>query len=172
MQIAHNAFFDAIISILKNGEVGYESVNEMNYMEMVVNETLRMFPPSVRVDRVCNKNYEFGDLKIPKGQIWTVPIWALHHDPDLYPEPENFDPERFNEANKKKRENEAFIPFGAGPRNCIGMRFALLEIKLLLATILSKYKFNKCDQTPVRELVILLKVWFWLILFIFFKGDY
>ena len=133
-----------------NGEITYEAVNEMSYMDMVINETLRMCPAALRLDRVCNKDYTYENIKIPKGQIWSLCIYALHYDPELYPEPEKFDPERFNEDNKKKRENEAFMPFGTGPRNCIGMRFALLEIKFLISTILSKYKFNKCDETPVN----------------------
>lgn len=135
-----------------NGEVTYESVNEMPYMEQCIDETLRMYPPAIRVNRVCNKDYEYNGIKIAKDQIWTVSIWAVHRDPELYPEPEKFDPERFNEQNKKARENEAFIPFGTGPRNCIGARFAVLEVKLLLALLLKKYKFEKCEQTVVINL--------------------
>ena len=93
-------------------------------------------------------------LKINKGQIITIPIYALHHDPDIYPNPDEFDPERFNEENRKARENVTYMPFGAGPRNCIAMRFALMEIKLLLSTILSKYRFEKCGKTPVSILFL------------------
>ena len=59
-------------------------------------------------------------MKIPKGTNWVASIWALHRDPDIYPNPEQFDPERFNAENRKKRDNCAFLPFGTGPRNCIG----------------------------------------------------
>lgn len=134
---------------MKNNEVNYDSIVEMKYMEMVIDETLRMYPPGTRLDRVASNDYEYEGIKIKKGQIITVPIYALHHDPDLYPNPEEFDPERFNDENKKLRESVAFLPFGAGPRNCVGMRFAVVEIKLLLATILSKYRFSTCSQTPV-----------------------
>lgn len=132
-----------------NGEVSYESVNEMTYMDQCIDETLRLYPPAIRVNRVCNKDYEYNGIKIPKDQIWTVSIWGVHRDPEIYPEPEKYDPERFNEQNRKARENEAFIPFGAGPRNCIGARFAVLEVKLLLAILLKKYKFQKCEKTVV-----------------------
>lgn len=121
----------------------------MSYMEQCIDETLRMYPPTVRIDRVCNQDYNYNGIKIPVGQVCAVGIWSLHHDPEIYPDPYKFDPERFSEDNKKKRDNETFIPFGTGPRHCIGMRFALLEIKLLLSTILSKYKFVKCEQTEV-----------------------
>jgi len=105
----------------KHDGLSYEAVNEMPYMDMVIQESQRVYPPIIRLDRVCNKDYQYGDIKISKGQVISVPIWALHHDPDLYPDPFKFDPERFNEENKKKRPNEAFIPFGTGPRNCIGI---------------------------------------------------
>ncbi len=116
---------------------------------MVIEETQRMYPAATRLDRVCNQDYEYEGIKMKKGQIWVAAITALHYDEELYPDPEKFDPERFNEINKKNRESVAHIPFGAGPRNCIAMRFALLEMKILLVTILTKYKFVKCDETEV-----------------------
>ena len=118
-------------------------------MEMVIDETLRMYPPAARTDRVASNDYEYEGIKIKKGQVLTVAIYAIHHDPTIYPNPEQFDPNRFSEANKKSRESVTFLPFGAGPRNCIGMRFAVTEMKLLLASILSKYRFVTCDKTPV-----------------------
>lgn len=121
----------------------------MPYLDMVIDETLRMYPPVVRLDRVAGEDYEYEGMLIKKGLVWTVPIWALHYDPELYPDPTKFDPERFNEVNKKLRDNIAFMPFGAGPRNCVGMRFAILEIKLLMATIFSKYRMDRCEKTPV-----------------------
>nr|UOU03277.1 cytochrome P450 3044A1/2 [Brachionus rubens] len=133
-----------------DGKINYESVNEMTFMEKVIDETLRMFPPAMRLDRIASDDYEYNGMKIEKGMIWSVPIWALHHDPEIYPEPNVFRPERFDENEKKLRDNVAYLPFGAGPRNCVGMRFALLEIKLLLAAILSKYRFEKCDKTPEK----------------------
>lgn len=123
---------------------------EMKYMSMVIDETLRMYPAAVRLDRVANEDFEFEGIKIQKGQFVMVPLWALHHDPDVYPEPEKFNPERFSESNLKLRDSVAFMPFGAGPRNCIGLRFALLEMKICLANILSKFKFSKCEQTIVN----------------------
>lgn len=67
----------------------------MKYMDMVIDETLRMFPPAVLTDRVANSDYESNGIKIPKGQTVVISIWGLHHDPDIYPNPEVFDPERF-----------------------------------------------------------------------------
>nr|QUF59371.1 cytochrome p450 CYP3044B4 [Brachionus angularis] len=134
----------------KYGEISYDSVQEMNYMNMVIDETLRMYPPALRFDRVAKEDYEYEDIKIKKGQIISVPIWALHHDEEVYPDPDKFIPERFNDENKKSRDSSAYLPFGSGPRSCIGMRFAFLEIKFTLAAILSKFKFVKCDKTPEK----------------------
>lgn len=130
------------------GKVTYDAVHEMPYLDMIIDETLRLYPPAFRVDRVASADYEYKGIKMKKGQVWTASIYSLHHDASIYPDPFKFDPERFNEENKKKRDNGAFIPFGNGPRICVGMRFALVEIKLLMATILAKYQFAKCDKTP------------------------
>ncbi|CAF1067416.1 unnamed protein product [Brachionus calyciflorus] len=133
-----------------NGKISYESISEMKFMNMIIDETLRMFPPAIRTNRIASQDYEFNGMMIEKGQMVVVPIWALHYDPVIYPNPEIFDPERFNEENKRNRENSAYMPFGIGPRNCLGMRFALIEIKLALAEILSKFRFERCERTPEK----------------------
>ena len=92
----------------------YEAVNEMTYLEMFIEETQRMYPAATRLDRVCNQDYEFEGIKLTRGQVWVASINSLHYDEDLYPNPEKFDPERFNETNKKTREQVAHLPFGAG----------------------------------------------------------
>lgn len=122
---------------------------DMKYMDMVIDESLRLFPPANRFERIATKDYEYEGIKIKKGQLVVVPVYPLHYDPDNFPNPEEFNPERFNEENKKTRDSAAFLPFGLGPRICIGMRFALIEMKLLLATILNEYRFSTCDKTPV-----------------------
>ena len=126
----------------------------MDYLDMCISETLRMFPPGPRVDRVANEDYKYKDLNIPKGTPICISIYAIHHDPEIYPEPEKFKPERFSEEGKKSRDNESYLGFGIGPRNCVAMRFALLEIKLLIAKILSRYQFETCEQTYVYLFII------------------
>lgn len=129
--------------------MNYDCISEMKYLDQVIDETLRMYPPVQRTDRVASCDYTYEGIKINKGQIVTIPIYALHHDASIYPNPDEFRPERFSDSEKKARESVAFCPFGAGPRNCIGMRFAIIEIKLLLASILSKFRFENCDKTLV-----------------------
>jgi cytochrome P450 len=121
------------------------------FMDMIINETLRLYPPGLRVERACSQDYTYNGLEIKKGQVWSGLVFALHHDPEIYPDPYKFDPERFNEQNRKSRENEAFQGFGAGPRNCVASRFAMVVMKIALATVLSKFQFEKCEKTVVSE---------------------
>ncbi len=88
--------------------------------------------------------------KIKAGQEVHFPIVALHRDPKLYPDPLTYNPENFSKEAKAARNPYAFIAFGQGPRNCIGMRFALLEIKIALVHLLRSYSFKKCDRTPAK----------------------
>ena len=78
-----------------------------------------------------------------------VPIFAIHHDPDIYPDPDKFDPERFSDENKKNRHSMAFIPFGEGPRTCIALRFGLMQTKLSLIKLLMNFKFSTTSRTPI-----------------------
>ncbi|XP_070556766.1 cytochrome P450 3A8-like [Ptychodera flava] len=130
-------------------EVTYEAVSKMPYLDMVVCETLRMYPSLVRFDRVCNEDVTISGIHIPKGMFISVAVYVIHHDPKIYPEPDKFIPERFTKEEKEKRHPYAWLPFGAGPRNCIGMRFALLEIKIGLVRIFQHFTFEPCAETEI-----------------------
>lgn len=95
-------------------------------------------------------DYTIPDTKIvvKKGQFVNVPVYSIHHDEKYYPDPEKFDPERFNKQNVADRDPYTFLPFGAGPRICIGMRFGLAQARSGLITLLSKFRFSRCDKTP------------------------
>ena len=95
--------------------------------------------------RKCTKTCVVKGIKIPKGASVMIPAYSIHRDPALYPDPEKFDPERF--AKEKSRNPYSFLPFGHGPHNCIGLRFAMIEIKLVLARILKKYRFEVASDT-------------------------
>nr|XP_058970346.1 cytochrome P450 3A7-like [Pocillopora verrucosa] len=127
----------------------YDSLHNMQYLDMVINEAIRMYPPGFVLQRDCMEACTIKGLHIPKGLPVTIPCYAIHHDPEIWPEPEKFDPERFSEAEKAKRHPYAFMAFGFGPHNCVGMRFALLEIKLTLVRLLKKYKLEKTERTAV-----------------------
>nr|BAN21142.1 cytochromeP450 [Riptortus pedestris] len=128
----------------KYGEFSYEAVKEMTYLENVIHETTRVFPPVPMLNRMCTKDYTFPDgTLLEKGSNIIIPIYSIQRDPDYYPQPDLFDPDRFNQHNSKA----TWLPFGDGPRNCIGKRFAMVEVKTALATILEKYYLEESKLT-------------------------
>jgi len=130
------------------GQVVYEAVASMTYLDMIVSEVLRMYPPGARVERRCDVDeYNLNGIKLKKGCLFTVPLYSLHHNPEFYPDPEKFDPDRFSSENKKLRNPYTYMPFGVGPRNCIAMRFALTEIKLVAVCLFSKFRFKTCRES-------------------------
>ncbi|XP_034987134.1 cytochrome P450 3A24 isoform X1 [Zootoca vivipara] len=127
----------------------YEAVLQLEYLDMVVNETLRLYPPGGRIERVCKNTVEVNGVTIPKGTAIIIPAFVLHRDPEHWPEPEEFRPERFSKENKEAIDPYVFLPFGAGPRNCIGMRFALLVLKVAVVVLLQRFSFRPCKETPI-----------------------
>ena len=108
----------------------------LRYLEMVINETLRLYPPIHLGNRVAATDLEFGGYRIPAGQRVLYSIYLAHRDPAYWPDPERFDPERFQPQQRRERPAYTFIPFGGGRRNCIGFAFAQVEAKVVLARIL------------------------------------
>ena len=106
-----------------------------------------------RTERECSADTRIGDMDIPKGMLVQVPIYAIHYDPKIWPEPEKFDPYRFTSEEKAKHTAYDWIPFGSGPRNCIAMRLALAEVKIAVAYLVRAYKFVRCEKTEVRFLL-------------------
>jgi len=114
-------------------------------------ESMRKYPPGASLIRMVTKDYAVPDSSIVlrKGTTLLASIYGIHHDPDFYPNPEKFDPLRFTPENNAKRHPFAFLPFGEGPRICIGSRFSWLETKIGLATLLSKFKFHASEKTEM-----------------------
>ncbi|XP_035513181.1 cytochrome P450 3A40-like [Morone saxatilis] len=127
----------------------YDALMQMEYLDMVVNESMRLYPVATRLERMTKASVEINGVTIPKGTVVMVPVYTLHRDPDLWPEPETFKPERFSKENKDNIDPYAFLPFGAGPRNCIGMRFAVLMMKLVIVEILQNFSFVTCKETDI-----------------------
>ena len=90
-------------------------------------------------------------MHIPKGMLIEIPIYAIHHDPKIWPEPDKFDPYRFTSERKAKHTAYDWIPFGSGPRNCIGMRLAQMELKVSVAYLVRAFKFTRCEKTEVSS---------------------
>lgn len=87
--------------------------------------------------------------RIPAGAVVETAVGALHHDPEHWPCPETFDPQRFTAEAQRRRRPFTYLPFGAGPRSCLGVRLGLLEVKLTLLHVLSNFRFEACPQTQV-----------------------
>ncbi|KZC05569.1 Cytochrome P450 9e2 [Dufourea novaeangliae] len=139
-----------------NGKICYDTLLKMEYMEMVTSEALRKYPPVPVMDRLCVQKFElpsagpgYKPVTLTPTDIVWFPIYALHHDANYFPEPKRFDPERFSEANKDKILSYTFIPFGLGPRKCIGNRFALMETKILIAHLLQRFRLRSTEKTKV-----------------------
>uniref|UniRef100_A0A673J4T5 unspecific monooxygenase n=1 Tax=Sinocyclocheilus rhinocerous TaxID=307959 RepID=A0A673J4T5_9TELE len=129
--------------------VDYEVVMNMEYLDAALNESLRLFPIVGRLERVCKKTVDINGLLIPKDMVVMIPTFALHRDPDYWSDPESFKPERFTKGNKESIDPYMYMPFGLGPRNCIGMRFAQVSMKLAIVEILQRFDVSVCDQTQV-----------------------
>ncbi|XP_075948053.1 cytochrome P450 3A40-like isoform X2 [Anarhichas minor] len=131
------------------GPVEYQALMQMEYLDGVINESLRLYPIASRLERVAKATVEINGLVIPKDMVVMVPTWPLHRDASLWPEPEEFKPERFSKENKETIDPYTYMPFGAGPRNCIGMRFALVMMKLAMVEILQRFSFSVCKETEI-----------------------
>ncbi|KAK7789226.1 hypothetical protein R5R35_007051 [Gryllus longicercus] len=131
------------------GELSYDALKNMEYLDKVINETLRKYPPIPTLMRKCTKDYHETQTGkyIEEGTQIEIPVYALHHDPEYYPDPQRFDPERFSDEQRATRPNYVYLPFGEGPRICIGMRFGLLQAKLGLAALVSRFELAAAPQT-------------------------
>ncbi|XP_069699318.1 cytochrome P450 6j1-like [Periplaneta americana] len=148
---------EEIVQVLArhDNQVTYDAIQEITYLDMVISETLRLRPVLGFLDRVCVKDYQIphpsgkGQITLPAGTPVYISMLGIHHNPDIYPEPYKFDPERFTEENKQKRPGVSHLPFGEGPRICIGMRFGLLQVKVALSNVLMNYEVTPSKDTPI-----------------------
>ena len=131
----------------------YDVAQSIEYLDCVIMEAQRQCPPFAQINRECSEDYDLNGIHIPAGMEIVIPIYVLHHDPDAWQDPEKFDPERFRGPAKDARHAFQFLPFGAGPRNCIAMKFALMEIKITLVRILTKFKFVQSPETQVPLII-------------------
>ncbi|XP_069690204.1 cytochrome P450 6k1-like [Periplaneta americana] len=142
-----------IAEIMKasNGVPTYEDIFGMKYLGMVVSETLRKYPPLPLLDRVCLRDYKVPgtDLVIEKNTPVYIALLGLHRNPEYFQDPERYDPERFEEENKRRQKPYTYLPFGEGPHNCIGLRFGLMAVKTGLVHILSQFEVKPCKETPI-----------------------
>ncbi|KAM4619506.1 thromboxane-A synthase isoform 1-T2 [Polymixia lowei] len=127
----------------------YANVQELKYLDMVISEALRLYPPGFRFARDIDQDCVVNGQSLPKGATLEIPAGFLHYDPEYWPEPEKFIPERFTPEAKASRHPFVYLPFGAGPRSCVGMRLAQLEIKMALVHVFHRFNIVACSETKV-----------------------
>ncbi|XP_023239646.1 cytochrome P450 4c3-like [Centruroides sculpturatus] len=123
-----------------------DELKRMKYLECIIKETLRLYPPVSVILRKNPSDMKVGNYILPANSSLAVNIYGIHHNPTVFENPEVFDPDRFLPENCEKRHPFAFIPFSAGPRNCIGQRFAMLEMKTILANVLRHFRVKSMDH--------------------------
>jgi len=120
----------------------YDVVMELQYLNCFFNELLRIaLKDSGQIRRICSETCTLNGVHFPKGCNIILAYFLAHSDPDVWPEPDKFDPERFRDGSSEDRHPFQFNPFGAGPRNCIGMRLAQMEVKITMVELMRKFKF-------------------------------
>jgi cytochrome P450 len=136
----------AEVADIGDRELTPDDVPRLGYTIQVLHEALRLCPPGAAVGRMATRDIEVDGYRVEAGTMLAVGIYALHRDPALWDDPLAFDPDRFSPENCKGRDRWQFIPFGAGPRSCIGDHFAMLEATLALATIVGRAEILSLDE--------------------------
>ncbi len=144
-------------SVLGERPLSYSDVPKFEFTTQVISEALRLYPPFWMVDRMALADDRAGDVDIPRGSTVVVFIYGVHHSPQYWENPESFDPERFSKAKEKLHTPFAHLPFGAGPRGCIGGNYAMLQMLMILIVLLRKYDFSLVPGQTIeaRPMVIL-----------------
>ena len=155
-QHVQKKLYEEIKEALQQHErINYKAITKLKYLDMCINESLRLYGLIPRNSRYASKDITIDKICIPKGSLVTIPVYGLAHDEEYWEKPFEFNPDRMKDMSKI--DPMVFQPFGAGPRNCVGMRFALLEIKLAFCKLLQRFCFDVCDDTPKPPLEMTFK---------------
>ncbi|KAJ6636759.1 putative cytochrome P450 9f2 [Pseudolycoriella hygida] len=148
--------FEEILDVesrLNGKNITYDQLQKMKYLDMVITESLRKWPPIALTDRMCVKDYTYEEdgvkFVIRKGMMVAVPSMSFHYDEKYFPNSKVFDPERFNDENRRNIVPGTYLPFGIGPRNCIGSRYALMQAKVTIYYLLLNFKLVPYDKTQI-----------------------
>ncbi|XP_035711472.1 cytochrome P450 4g1-like [Folsomia candida] len=142
-EVQTNAYLEArrVIGLDYDNTLSIADINKLKYIEMVIKESMRRISPTPVLTRKVGEDLNLGNgFMIPKDTSVFIPLHLLHHNPELFPDPNAFIPERFLPENVEKRHLYAYQPFGGGPRNCIGKKYAMMELKFVLAKLLYKFE--------------------------------
>ncbi len=144
-----------IDTVLERRPATAADIDRLPYARMVIDEAMRLYPPAHSMTRFALGPDQLGDVAIPAHSVVVVSPWLIHRNPALWPDPDSFDPERFSPARSEGRARYSFIPFGAGPRICLGAGFAITEAVLVLATILQHWRVRMVPEHPVEPIALI-----------------
>jgi len=142
-----------IDEVTQGRQVTADDVSKLVYTGQVFSEAMRLYPPAPIITRTALNDFRLGEYLIPAGTVLIVPIYAVHHHAALWSEPEVFDPERFSPEQIKARHRYAYMPFGAGPRVCIGNAFAAMEAGVILTVLLQKVRLAAIEPQPPKPVM-------------------
>lgn len=139
-----------VSSVLGGRFPNMQDLPSLKYNRMVIEESMRLYPPAWGFDRKSIVDDELGGYRIPAGSTVAICTYVMHHHPAYWENPEGFDPLRFSEERSAGRPEYAYLPFGGGPRRCIGNRFAMIEMQLILAAVTQNFELNLVPGAPVN----------------------
>jgi cytochrome P450 len=137
---------DDIDTVLGDRVPGYQELKRLHYLEQVIKESLRLYPPIHLGQRIAAIDLTFQDYHIPAGTRVIYSIYLTHRDQDYWPEPARFDPDRFSLEKNRRQTPHTYIPFGGGARNCIGAGFGLVEAKVVLARLIQQFELTLIED--------------------------
>jgi len=129
-------------TVLQNEKPTFEDVKKLTYTKQVIQETMRLYPPAWSTDRIVLEDFEIDGYPINKGNIVVPFIYGIHHNERYWKNPSAFEPERFSKEQVAERPSFAYLPFGGGPRLCIGNQFAMMEMQFLIAMLVTQFRFS------------------------------
>lgn len=138
--------YDEINTVLGQDSPDYDNIQKLTYLDMCLSETLRKYPVATLINREARNDCIIKGVKIPAGMNISIPVTCVHSNPQYWPDPDTFDPERFSKENKSKQQPFTYIPFGGGPRICIGMRLSQYEIRMAAVAMLRKFLLFPCEK--------------------------
>ena len=140
---------DAVEANNGSPDLDYNVIQGLPYLDQAINETIRYHPQTI-LERQCTRDYKVPgtELVLTKGMLVQVPSAALMRDAKFFPFPNEFNPDNFSPENRADRSPYVFLGFGQGPRNCVGMRFALLQVKVAMVRVVGRYKLLTGPRTP------------------------
>jgi cytochrome P450 len=149
---------DEVEDVTRGRELLPEDVEKLSYTRQAVQEAMRLYPPAPLISRDATRDLRLGDEPVAAGTTLLIPIYAVHRHKTLWPDPDRFDPDRFAPEEVRQRHRYSYIPFGAGPRICIGMNFALTEATAILASLVRAVRLDLPDGfAPTLKMGITLR---------------